>query len=130
MGRPNFDVMARQQRAVASFVGETAIWRQYVSADVYNPSGEAAGYGLGLNFANRVITGLFAPIPFPEIAQAGGLLLTGDMNATLMDALPSPNDTIQWRGVDYRVVSDTLPQRIVGSSALRFVLRRAQPTGG
>ncbi len=45
MGRPNFDYMARQQRDIASYVGDVAILRRYVSADALSPSSLAAGGG-------------------------------------------------------------------------------------
>lgn len=130
MGRPNFDYMARQQRDIAAYVGEVATWRRYVSADALSPSSLAAGGGAASYYSTRAITGLFAPVSFDEIGQAGGLLMAGDMRATLIDAIPAPEDEIVWRGVNYRVASDPIAQPIVGSSALRFILRRGQNTGG
>lgn len=130
MGRPDFALLARQQRAIASFVGETAIYQYYVSAAAQNQLGEAVGLGASQYSATRVITGLFSPVTLPEIYAAGGQLITGDMNATLIDAIPGPSDAIVWRGVNYRVVSDPITQQILGRSAYRFVLRRGQNIGG
>jgi len=130
MGRPNFDYMARQQRDIASWVGEVATWRRYVSADSLAPSSLAAGGGAASYYTTRPVTGLFAAVSFDEIGQAGGYLMQGDMRATLIDAIPAPEDEIVWRGVSYRVMSDPLTQPIVGASALRFILRRGQPIAG
>lgn len=130
MGRPDFSLITRQQRQIADNVGETALLAYYASGGSPAPLSEAAGIGSTTYSATRVITGLFAPVTLPEINLAGGQLVLGDMNATLIDAIPGPNDEIVWRGVNYRVASDPIQQQLLGRSALRFVLRRGQPTGG
>ncbi len=131
IGRPDFSLLARQQRSISEYVGETAQWRRYVSADTFAPSSLAAGIGAAsYYYQSQVITGLFSPVSFDEIGQAGGYLMAGDMRATLVDALPGNEDEVVWRGVAYRVVADPLTQQIVGASAKRFILRRGQGTGG
>lgn len=130
MGRPDFALMARQQRGIADAVGETATWARFVSADALNPNSEAAGYGENNRYVNVVITGLFNPVSLAEVAQAGGYLVTGDFNATLIDALPSTQDLILWRSNNYRVVGVPITQQILGRSAYRMVIRQGQPTAG
>lgn len=131
MSRPDFALMGRQQREdIAGNAGETATWARYVSADAYNPNAEAAGYGENNRYVNVTITGLFSPITLAEVAQAGGYLVTGDFNATLIDCLPSVQDVILWRSNNYRVVGVPITQQILGRSAYRMVLRQGQPTAG
>lgn len=130
MGRPDFSLMARQQRAIADNVGETAVLQFYVSGDAPAYLSEGAGYGAAGYSASRVITGLFAPVSMAEVYAAGGQIITGDFNATLIDALPGPNDAIVWRGVNFRIASDPITQQILGRSAYRFVLRRGQSVAG
>jgi hypothetical protein len=119
--RPDFGQHARQQRDIAQFVGETATLRAYVSASAGVPQ-----YGIGNEprYAERTVTGLFRPMTMEEIQAAGGQYIAGDMQATLIDCIPTTADEVIWRGVAYRVESDALPQRIVQSSAQRIVLRR------
>lgn len=130
MGRPDFSLMARQQRTIADTVGETAIWGRYISANALDQNQEAAGYGQSNYWLSTVITGLFAPVSIPEVAAAGGYYITGDHNATLIDCLPSPDDIITWRNTDYKTVSVPIQQQILGRSAYRMVLRRGQPLSG
>lgn len=122
--------MARQQRHIADSVGETAIWGRYVTAAVPSPISEAAGYGESAYFVQTVITGLFVPVSFPEIAQAGGYYMAGDMKATVVDEIPSQNDTVTWRSVAYRVLDVPIQQQILQRSAYHFTLRRGQPLSG
>lgn len=130
-GRPDVSLIARQQREnIAYPVGETGIWGRYVTAQAPSPVSEAAGYGESAYYVQTVITGLFVPISFPEIAQAGGYYIQGDMKATILDEIPSENDTITWRSVNYRVLDAPLQQQILQRSAYRMTLRRGQPVGG
>lgn len=121
MGRPDFTLTMRQARGFAHHVGDTAVWRKFVSASAGNPA-----YGIGDEpcYTERVITGLFASVTFEQIAAAGGQLIAGDMNATLMDCRPGNNDEIKWSGTTYRVESDVIPQAILGREAWRVLLRR------
>jgi hypothetical protein len=130
MGRPDFSLLARQQRGIADTVGETGTWFRFVSADAPAPMSEAVGYGASSRYVGYIVTGLLAPVPFEEIYQAGGTLIAGDVRATLIDALPSPEDYMIWRGVSYTVIGTPLQQQILQRSAYRMILRRGQPTGG
>ena len=123
--RPDFGSILRQTRAIASHVGETAMWREYVSASAGNPA-----YGIAdeTYYSLHLITGLFRPATFEEIQQAGGQILYGDINATLLDVRPEGQDEITWRGTNYRVESDFVPERIMGSSGYRGLLRRGDAT--
>jgi hypothetical protein len=125
VGRPNFHRMQRQQRDIASWVGETAQLRKYVSASAGNP---AYGYGNEATFQTTTITGLFAPVLPEEIEAAGGVYIMGDVRLTPIDMNVSGNDEIVWHGATHHVVSDPLPQPIVGS-AQRVLLRRGGQTG-
>lgn len=127
MSRPDFQLLARQQRDIAASVGETALWRRYVSASAGSPQ-----YGIADadSYVETRITGLFQSVQFAENLAPGGQFNAGDMVATLIDCVPSARDEIIWRGVTYRMESDLTPQQLLGKSALRVVLRRGQPTGG
>ncbi len=121
MGRPDFNLTMRQARGFAQHIGDTAIWRKYVSASAGNP---AYGQGDELCYVERVITGLFVSVTFEEIAAAGGQFIAGDMNATLLDCTPGKQDEIKWSGTTYRVESDVNPQALLGRAAWRMLLRR------
>lgn len=121
MPRPNFDLMQRQQREIASFVGETATMRRYHTAQAGAPQ---FGVDNKAVYIEKTITGLFNPMTLQEIQAAGGMFVAGDIHATILDYVPSSADEIIWRGVIYRVESDHLPQPIVGASAHRVLLRR------
>jgi hypothetical protein len=124
--RPDFNNIARQQRHIAQHVGETAMWRKYVSASAGNP---AYGIGNEPRYVQRTVTGLFNPVPFEEMQQGGGQFVAGDMHATLIDCQPNGSDELIWRGTTYRVESDFIPERLLGASAYRGVLRRGDATG-
>jgi hypothetical protein len=124
MSRPEFSQVRRQHRVIASFVGETATWHKFASAS----AGAAPEYGIeGVAcYAARTVTGLFRQVSLDEVGQAGGVLVAGDMRATLVDCIPSAEDEISWRGVRYRVVSDPVLQAIAGRTAYQMVLRRGR----
>lgn len=121
MSRPNFDRMQRQQREIASFVGETATIRRYHTAQAGAPQ-----FGVEHKpvYIEKIITGLFNPMTLKEIQAAGGQYVAGDIQATILDYIPNTADEIVWRGVTYGIESDHLPQPIVGASAHRVLLRR------
>jgi len=124
--RPDFNQHARQQRHIAQHVGETATWRKYVSASAGNPA-----YGIGDEpcYVQRGITGLFRPMTLEEVQNAGGQFIAGDIIATLIDCRPGTSDELIWQGVTYRAESDFLPERLLGASAYRGLLRRGDATG-
>lgn len=126
MSRPDFGRVQRQTRDIGQFVGETATWRKFVSAAGGNP---AYGEGETEYYVERRVTGLFKPVEFEEIAAAGGQFVSGDVMATVLDCQPGSRDEFIWRGTIYRAESDPVPQRIVGSSAYRLLLRRGEATG-
>jgi len=118
-------------RALSQHIGETATWRQFISAGGGNP---AYGVEETQYFVESVISGLFAPvgvkdIAFMEMMVAGGQFFAGDMNATLIDCQPVGKDEIIWSGVVYRAASDPLPMSLVNRSAYRVILRRGDATG-
>lgn len=121
MRRPDFSRAERQQREIGGFVGETAVWRQYVTAQAGTPS---YGRGNSPQYAERTITGLFNPVSFDEIAAAGGQYLAGDMKATLIDCKPGTRDEVIWSGTVYRVESEVIPQALFNRNGWRMILRR------
>jgi len=125
MGRPDYGQVRRQQRALGDFVGETAQLRTYVSASAGTP---AYGVGDEPQYQTRVVTALLRPVAFDEVQAAGGQFFAGDMMAMVLDAAPGPKDEIVYRGVTYRLASDTWPQPLA-PSAYRMVLRRGDATG-
>ena len=118
--------MARQQRLIASNVGETAIWRAYTVDASPASKSQAAGYDATVSYSERTITGLFQLATFAEMSVPGGQFVAGDVVATLVDAVPCGRDEVVWRGTTYRAESDPVPQRILGGSAYRVLLRRGQ----
>lgn len=124
--RPDFGQHARQQRTIASFVGETALHRRHLGVITGLPQ---FGVGDAPQYASRTVTGLFRPSTFEEIQQGGGQIVQGDIMATLLDCQPDRRDEVVWRGVIYRVESDFIPERIVASSGYRGLLRRGDATG-
>lgn len=135
MTRPDYSQLRRQQRAIGRYVGETATWRRFHSASAGSP---ALGVGDEPAYVERRITGLFVPVTFEEVGQAGGQFVAGDMRATLLDCQPGSQDEVVWSGTVYRVASDAMPQMLVGRSAWRVLLRRggsytfspSEPLGG
>lgn len=124
--RPDFSQLARQQRTIATFVGETATHRRYRGVSAGQPQ-----FGIGDEpiYASRTVTGLFRPSTFEEIQQAGGQIVQGDIMATLLDCQPDKRDEVVWRGTIYRVESEFIPERIVGGAGYRGLLRRGDATG-
>ena len=121
MGRPDFGQMNRQQRRVASFVGETATWRQYVSASAAAP---AYGYGVTEYYIERRVTGLFRLATLQEVQAQGGQYVAGDVVASLIDCKPTTADEVLWQDTTYRAETEFIPQRIVAGSAYWGILRR------
>lgn len=112
--RPDRRPMYTQtQDSVMRYAGNTATWRQYVSA-----SAGVAEYGEGsaLFYAERTITAVFGRGilgQFLEYQQAAG------MEAAGVVPMSSPwkigrQDEIVWRGVTYRVEADPVPARMLG----------------
>ena len=127
MGRPDFGQRARQMRAIASFVGETATLRHFVSASA--STNDAYGIGAEPQYLAQRVSGLFRPMTFDEVNEGGGQFIEGDVMATLLDVQPNTADEIVWRGTIYRIESDFIPERIVGAAGYRGLLRRGDATG-
>lgn len=123
---PDFGRVQRQHRFIGQLVGETAIWRMYVSANAGTP---AAGVGPEPYYMDRLITGTFRAALFDEVQAAGGQFFAGDVIATLLDCQPGPRDEVQWSGTIYRIATDTTPQAIHNRQSWRMVLRRGDATG-
>lgn len=124
--RPDFEEFRRQHRQIADFVGETATWQKYIG----DTTGTAA-YGIGNEptYAARTITGLFRVVQPAEIAEAGGVYVAGDIQATLIDCAPAKEDRILWSGAKYRAESVPVAQAVIGRDAWTVLLRRGDYTG-
>lgn len=118
--RPDFGRINRQQRFIAETVGETASWKVFVSAAGGTPQ---AGVQNVPSYETRTITALFRLPPFDENQVPGGQYIAGDVLATL-EHIPGSQDYIQWRGVQYRIEGDPVPERL--TSAYTVLLRRGQ----
>jgi hypothetical protein len=126
VGRSDFGRIVQQHRGIADNVGDTAIWRRHIGAASVSDMARAAGDDGASTYFEQTCTGLFRTVVFGEQLVNGGQVVAGDVVATIVDAVPSQNDEIVWRGTTYRVESDTLPQQIMGASGYRLLLRRGQ----
>ncbi len=94
--------------------GQTATWRQYVSASA---GVSVAGFGGSAYYREQRITGVFGDNQTPRFAEkqgAGGMIAAGEMMAVTREKL-GKQDELTWRGVTYRVESDPTPSRLDGA---------------
>ena len=107
--------------AVMQHAGETAVWRQYVSA-----SAALAQYGLGSanTYVSRTITGLFAPLRPQEVMQPGGFYQAGDLRCTCFEPI-STRDEFLFEGSRYQAITTPVTVSLFGSAAHTTILRRA-----
>ena len=121
---PDYERMSRVRQgmsAVLSYAGETAVWRQYVSA-----SAALSEYGLGsgLTYVSRTITGLFAQLRPQEIMQPGGFYQAGDLRCTCFEPI-STRDEFLFEGSRYQSITTPVNVSLFGSAAHTTILRRA-----
>ncbi len=108
---PNSARISRQSRANQfAYAGQTAIWRQYVSASAGR---SFMGIGAGSGYRQQVITALFAAAYSgqPEMQTPAGLIANADFMVTTQVQMKRTDELI-WRGVTYRVESDPTPSRM------------------
>lgn len=93
--------------------GQTATWRQFVSAS----DGIAyAGLGDVRHYREQIITALFYQNyqRQPERQTPAGMVAEGAFAVTTRERL-GRNDELVWRGVTYRVESDPTPGALAGA---------------
>ena len=116
-----FAQLRQNLSAVNQAAGQTAIWRQYISA-----SAQLAEYGQGtaLYYVQRPITGLFQPLKPMEVLQAGGFYQVGDVRLTVTDSI-NIRDEFVWDNTRYQVVSEPVSTNLFGVPSVMTVIRRA-----
>lgn len=120
---PDPSRIAQQQAQIMQFAGQTATWRQYVSASA---GVSVAGFGSTPFYAERTITALFAPLPrAPEAQQPAGMIISDEFQVTTREHLQR-QDELRWRGERYRVESDPSPATLPGTYV--FTVKRGQNT--
>lgn len=113
-------IAGQQADAIFLHAGQTAIWRQYVSASAGNANALAAGIGSAPAYREQTVTALFGAVQStqgfqqPERATPAGMLAAGEILATVRER-PGRQDELVWNGVIYRVESDAVPARIAGT---------------
>jgi len=115
--------IAQQQATIFQYAGQTATWREYISAS----AGVAvAGFGSTPYYAERTITALFAPLPrAPELQGAAGMIVSDEFMVTTTQPVQRM-DELRWRGERYRVESDPSPATLPGTYV--FTVKRGQNT--
>lgn len=120
---PNQPRILNQSNTIFQYAGNTATWRQYISASA---GVSVAGFGSTPFYAERTITALFAPLPHaPESQQPAGMIVSDEFQVTTKEKLQR-QDELRWRGERYRVDSDPSPATLPGTYV--FIVKRGQNT--
>jgi len=116
-----FSLLRQNISAVMAAAGQTAMWRDYISA-----SAGAAEFGMGtaIFYIQKPLTALFQPLRPQEIQAAGGFYLAGDIRMTTFEPV-SKRDEITWEGSRYAFISDPAIVNLWGQPASESVIRRA-----
>ena len=119
---PNTTRMLNQSRDQFQHAGQTATLRIFVSGWTGTP---ALGLGGGSGYQNRTITALFREqLIQAEMQGAGGLVAAAQIKMTCREKV-TRNDQIVWNGIDYRVDSDPVFERIFGAYVSE--IKRSEP---
>lgn len=107
-----------------AIAGQTATWRQWVSA----VSGNAAGFGTQNFYRQQTITALIGGYgqeglarPNMQRQQPGGMFEAGEITIATQEKLSAADEVI-WNGVRYRV--DTVSQPSILDSHFVSILKR------
>lgn len=104
---PNSDRIRNQQAdSIFRYAGQTATWRQYVSAVSGN---EMLGIGAVYYYREQNVSAVFGQYILPTQAEtqgAGGTTIAGMFNVTTRQQL-SNRDELIWNGVIYRMEGDS-----------------------
>ncbi len=119
--RPNPTRIKNQQVDMLRHAGQTATWRQFVSAE----TGLAiVGMGETYYYREQTITAVMGQYFLPvqgEGQRAGGLVVTGMFNVTTREQLDN-RDELTWNNVTYRIAGDSTRSKL-GNTWLTPVVR-------
>lgn len=110
---PNKQRMALQSDTMKQYAGETATWRQYISASSGNPR---VGLGSAANYRLQTITGIFGDgvVTTNTFGQRTvGQLQAGQIRVVTTEKL-GKNDEVTYQGNLYRVDSEPTPSVLNG----------------
>lgn len=100
-----------QASTVFQYAGQTATWKQYVSAAT---GLSVMGRGDTFYYREQTITALFAPLPpNPETQTPAGMIAADEFQMTTTQSV-GRQDEVRWRGEIYRVESDPSPATLPG----------------
>lgn len=116
--------IAVQQTDAFRYAGQTATWRQYISASAVTSSARYAGFSDAPRYQERTITALFGRVEQNEQQQAAGMMAAADIFAVTREPI-GRQDEITWQGTTYRVEGVPVPARIAGTWTV--MLKRANP---
>lgn len=109
---PNQPRIQTQAATVFQYAGQTATWRQYVSASTGIMS--VMGGGVVVSYREQAITALFAPLPpNPEMQSPAGMIAADQFQVTTRERI-GRQDELVWRGSTYRLESDPSPATLPG----------------
>lgn len=117
----NARISMQQSDNIFRHAGQTATWRQFISASAGVP---AAGFGDAPQYREQTVTALFGDVKSPETPYAAGMIAAADIFAVMRER-PARQDELLWRGVSYRVDSDPAPARLAGTYTMK--LTRSTP---
>lgn len=100
-----------QAATIFQYAGQTALWRQYVSASA---GVSVVGMGTTLYYREQPITALFAPLPANPEDQTPAGMIASDMFQVTTTQRVGRQDQLVWRGDVYRLESDPTPAPLPG----------------
>ncbi len=126
--------MTTQFAGLQAYVGQTVIWREWITASASSVSAYLAGAGKVDTWREQQITALIAAVgqgnapTFREQMAPGGQIMAGDMMLSTREQM-GVQDQVVWRGVTYRIEGDPLPYRAGGLLWYNTYIRRGDATG-
>lgn len=100
-----------QAATVFQYAGQTATWRQYISATT---GMSVMGRGAVVSYREQAITALFKPLPpNPETQTPAGMIAADQFQVTTTQRL-NRQDELRWKGDLYSVESDPSPATMPG----------------
>lgn len=108
---PDQNRMQAQAATIFQYAGQTATWRQFVSAATGNST---MGRGLQAYYREQAVTALFAPLPpNPEAQTPAGMIAADRFQVTTVQRV-GRLDELLWKGDTYRIESDPSPATLPG----------------
>lgn len=109
------------QRHLEAQVGETAVWRRFVSAST---GVNVAGFGPTMYYAQIPVSALFyQDRDLAERQEAAGQVIDGTFKVSVGVEL-GERDELIWRGDAYRVESESTPNRL--NETYSYIVKRGQ----